>query len=303
MKIRQLACTCLCALLVPFTLRAQAPATDTRPLIGGHGHNVETFIAQHDGNNDGTITWTEFETFRRARFDETDSSHDGTVDEDEYVREFDARMHAQLDQERAAQVRQTRIRFAALDTDGNALISPQEFAAAGEKTWAGGQRVLAEKHASTPGYRPGEAKTAESAARFDNAGGRLRMPTTHSAEGFLALYDEDDDGKVERAEFDRARDAQFARTDSDRSGTLDVEEYLAEYQVRVDRRVATLTQGEDRQVYVRFGVLDADKDQRMSFAEYQISGRRLFETADRNHDGVVDAADAKLPPPSRRTAG
>jgi len=38
----------------------------------------------------------------------------------------------------------------------------------------------------------------------------------------------------------------------------------------------------------------------MTFAEYQVSGKRTFDGADRNKDGVVDAADAKLPPPERR---
>ena len=42
----------------------------------------------------------------------------------------------------------------------------------------------------------------------------------------------------------------------------------------------------------------------MTFAEYQVSGRRSFDGADRNRDGVVDTADAALPPPERpaRTA-
>ena len=32
---------------------------------------------------------------------------------------------------------------------------------------------------------------------------------------------------------------------------------------------------------MRFGVLDTDKDGKMTFAEYQASGKRLFDTADR----------------------
>ena len=79
-----------------------------------------------------------------------------------------------------------------------------------------------------------------------------------------------------------------------------LDDYLAEFETRVDRRIAALDQGSDRQVHVRFGVLDADKDGRMTFAEYQVSGKRLFETADRNKDGVVDAADAKVPAPAPR---
>lgn len=302
MKTGVLACACLCALLSPLPTFAQASAPASRPLVGGHGNNVEAFIAQHDDNRDGKVAWTEFEAFRRARFDATDADRDGTVDESEYVQEFDARVREQLEQERTAQVEQTRVRYAALDTDKDGKVSRREFDAAGEKTWEGGQRALADKDKAAPGYKPGEARTAASAARFDSAGGRLGMPTSHTAEGFLALYDTDGDGKVGREEFERARDGQYARADTDKDGALALDEYLAEYEDRLDRRIATLTQGEDRQVHVRFGVLDADKDGRMTFAEYQASGRRLFETADRNHDGVVDAADARLPPPPRPQA-
>jgi Ca2+-binding EF-hand superfamily protein len=302
MKTGVLAGACLAALLLPLAAQAQTTSSNTRPLIGGHGNNVEAFIAQYDENSDGSVTWTEFETFRRARFDATDSNADGTVDEAEYVQEFDARMREQLEQERTAQVEQTRVRFGALDTDKDGNVSRKEFDAAGEKTWESGQRALASKDKPKAGYKPGEAKTAASAARFDNAGGRLAMPTSHSAEGFLALYDSNGDGKVDRAEFDRARDEQFVRADTDKNGVLSQDEYLAEFEDRLDRRIATLTQGEDRQVRVRFGVMDTDKDGKLTFAEYQVSGKRLFDTADRNHDGVVNAADAKLPAPERPQA-
>ncbi|MFT4249695.1 MAG: EF-hand domain-containing protein [Pseudomonas sp.] len=304
MKTHVLAGACLCALLLPLTAGAQAPSSSPRPLIGGHGNNVQAFIAEFDDNGDGKVAWNEFEAFRRARFDATDSNHDGTVDQDEYVREFDARMAQELERERAGQIEQTRARFAALDADKDGKVSRKEFDAAGERTWQSGQRVLADKaggkRKAEAGYTPGEAKTASSAQRFDNAGrNRLGMPSSHSAEGFLALYDGNGDGKIDRAEFDAARTEQFARTDTDADGALDLDEYLAEYETRLDRRIAALTQGGDRQVYVRFGVLDADKDGKMTFAEYQVSGKHLFDTADRNHDGAVDAADAALPPPPR----
>ncbi len=290
----------LCALLFSFTASAQAPTTSPRSLIGGHGNNVEAFIAEFDDNGDGKVTWAEFETFRRARFDATDANHDGTVDEDEYAGEFEARKAQELDRERAAQVEQARTRFAALDKDKDGKVSRAEFDAASESTWAGGQQALAGKGQAKPAYKPGEAKTAGAAMRFDNAGSnRLGMPSSHTAEGFLALYDDNGDGKVDRTEFDRARDEQFTRSDRDCDDALTLDEYVAEYEDRLDRRIATLNQGEDRQVHVRFGVLDSDKDGRMTFAEYQASGKRLFDTADRNHDGVVDAADAKLPAPKR----
>ena len=293
MKTGRLTCACLGALLLPLACPAQTPTE--RPLIGGHGDNVEAFIAQHDLNGDGTITWAEFEAFRRDRFNSTDSNHDGTVSEAEYAREFDVRLHEQLDQERAARIKQARARFAALDTHQDGKVTRAEFDAAGAKIWDSGQRALADRNKAAQSDPSGDAETAEATARSDNVGSYLLMPSSHSAEGFLALYDRNGDGNVDRAEFDRVRDAQFARTDRNHDGLLSEDEYLAEYEHRLDQRTANLIQAEDRQVRVRFRVLDVNRDGRMTFAEYQASGKRLFDTADRNHDGVVNAADAKRP--------
>lgn len=300
MKTTVLASACVAALLLSTAVSAQT-APGPRPLVGGHGNNVLAFIAEHDDNADGRVTWQEFETFRRARFDATDTDRNGTVEEAEYVAEFDARVAAEIDRERATQVEQTKVRFAALDTDKNGQVSRAEFDAAGEKTWQGGQKALASRMSESKAAPEREAKTAAGAQRFDNQRrSRIGMPTSHTAAGFLELYDENGDGKVERAEYERVRDAQFARTDSNGDGQLALDEYLAEFETRVDRRIDALDQGGDRQVHVRFGVLDADKDGHMTFAEYQVSGKRLFETADRNKDGVVDAVDARLPAPEPR---
>lgn len=297
MKITLLASACACTLLLSSAVHAQ---TAPRPLVGGHGNNVTAFIAEHDDNADGKVTWAEFEAFRRARFDATDSNKNGTVDEDEYVAEFDQRMTAEIERERAGQVEQTRARFAALDTDKDGSVSRAEFDATGEKTWQGGQKALPSrgKDKAAPAAGGTEARTAAGAQRFDNRRSRLNIPTSHTAEGFLELYDGNGDGKVDKAEFDKARDEQFARTDRNGDGQLSLDEYLGEFEERLDRRAASLTQGDDRQVHVRFGVLDADKSGEMTFAEYQVSGKRLFDTADRNKDGVVDATDAALPPPA-----
>ncbi|MGE6331613.1 EF-hand domain-containing protein [Stenotrophomonas sp. NPDC077659] len=300
MKTTVLASACVAALLLSSAVSAQT-APGPRPLVGGHGNNVLAFIAEHDDNGDGRVTWEEFEAFRRARFDATDTDRNGTVEEAEYVAEFDARVAAEIERERAAQIEQTKARFAALDTDRNGQISAAEFNAAGEKTWVGGQKALASKGADAKAAPQREAKTAAGAQRFDSQPrSRLGMPTSHTAAGFLELYDETGDGKVDRAEYQRVRDAQFARTDSNGDGQLSLDEYLAEFETRVDRRIDAMDQGGVRQVHVRFGVLDADKDGHMTFAEYQVSGKRLFETADRNKDGVVDAADAKVAPPAPR---
>lgn len=293
MKPGLLASACACVLLSAPAFAQQAPTP--RPLVGGHGNNIDAFVAQHDGNADGRLTWQEFDAFRRSRFDATDANGDGTVDVEEYVQEFEDRMREEMEQGRGEQVEQTRRRFAALDADKDGQVSKKEFDASGERVWTEGQKAMASKGDA----KADEEKTAEAAARFDRRPNRLALPSSHTAEGFLALYDGNGDGKVERGEFDRARTEQFARTDADRNGRLSQDEYLAEYEDRLDRHIATQTGGSDKQTRVRFGALDTDKDGKMTFAEYQVSGKRTFDAADRNHDGVVDAADAKLPPPPR----
>ncbi|MEB1610510.1 EF-hand domain-containing protein [Xanthomonas campestris pv. campestris] len=285
-----LAGACLCALLLPATAIAQS---DPRPLLGGHGNNVQAFITQHDDDHDGRITAADFAAFRRARFDATDRNHDGSVDEDEYVAEFRQRRQRALEQERGAQAAQGRTRFAALDIDGDGQVSRAEFDATGAQDWTRGQAAL-EAAAKEAGI--------ERTLAFDRDGGRPGMPDSGSAEGFVALYDENGDGKVGRKEYADLRAAQFASADGDRNAALSLDEYRVEFEDRLNRRLTALEQADDRQVHVRFTVLDTDKDQRMSFAEYQASGLRTFARVDRNHDGVVDAGDAALPPPAPATA-
>ncbi|MBB3815020.1 hypothetical protein FHY13_003401 [Xanthomonas arboricola] len=290
MNTGSLAGACLCALLLPATALAQS---GPRPLLGGHGNNVQAFITQHDDDRDGRITAADFAAFRRARFDATDRNHDGSVDEDEYVAEFRQRRQQALEQERSAQAAHGRQRFAALDADGDGQVSRAEFDAAGAQDWARGQAALTAAAKATPGDRT---------QAFDRDGGRPGMPDSQSAEGFLALYDENGDGKVGRKEYAGLRAAQFASADGDRNAALSADEYRVEFEDRLNRRLTALEQADDRQVHVRFKVLDTDKDQRMTFAEYQASGLRTFARVDRNHDGVVDASDGALPPPVPATA-
>ncbi|MBB4759224.1 hypothetical protein XarjCFBP7653_18680 [Xanthomonas arboricola] len=290
MNTGSLAGACLCALLLPATALAQS---GPRPLLGGHGNNVQAFITQHDDDRDGRITAADFAAFRRARFDATDRNHDGSVDEDEYVAEFRQRRQQALEQERSAQAAHGRQRFAALDADGDGQVARAEFDAAGAQDWARGQAALTAAAKAPPGDRT---------QAFDRDGGRPGMPDSQSAEGFLALYDENGDGKVGRKEYAGLRAAQFASADGDRNAALSPDEYRVEFEDRLNRRLTALEQADDRQVHVRFKVLDTDKDQRMTFAEYQASGLRTFARVDRNHDGVVDASDAALPPPAPATA-
>jgi len=120
----------------------------------------------------------------------------------------------------------------------------------------------------------------------DKVGGHGEDPTA-----FVAEHDVDGNGKVDAAEFERFRRARFAETDSNGDGTLSRDEYVGEFARRLKHVEGSTNERQMKQADVRFGVLDKDKDGKMTWAEYAASGERLFKRADRNGDGVVDARD------------
>lgn len=233
------------------------------------------FLGQFAAEGTDSLTWAQFEAFRKQRHADTDRSRDGGVDEQEYVDEYLQRFDVRLATARAGQLKQTDTRFKALDRDHDGAISRAEYDAAGERTWAGyaASQDATFEHATTPSRDP------------------LKMPTTHTANGMLELYDRNKDGTVDRTEFDTLRAAAFAATDTDGSGGLSLAEYTSEFEGRLDQQRTRVHNDAERQARVRFASLDADKDGRMTFAEYQASGKRMFTRADSNGDGVVDARD------------
>jgi len=126
-------------------------------------------------------------------------------------------------------------------------------------------------------------------------------PHEHSA--FIADYDLDKDGKVTAAEFKTVRDQRYAATDANKDGTVDEAEYVEEYRVRLEAQLAASSDSAERkeeqrvrqirQAHVRFGVLDADKDGKISQAEYDASGQRAFAEQDGDGDGVITAGEPK----------
>ena len=49
-----------------------------------------------------------------------------------------------------------------------------------------------------------------------------------------------------------------------------------------------------KQSHVRFGILDSNKDQKMTLKEFQASGMKTFDEMDKNKDGLISAEDVKL---------
>ncbi|REN12172.1 EF-hand domain-containing protein, partial [Mycobacterium tuberculosis] len=135
------------------------------------------FLAQFATEGNDSVSWAQFEAFRKQRYADTDRNQDGHVDEQEYVDEYLQRFDVRLADARAGHLRQTDTRFKALDRDGNGAISRAEYDAAGERTWAG--------------YERSQNATQETAAASSRD--PLKMPTSHTANGMLDLYDRNKD--------------------------------------------------------------------------------------------------------------
>lgn len=134
----------------------------------------------------------------------------------------------------------------------------------------------------------------------------------HGRADFIADYDLNKDGKVSADEFKTVRGQRYAAMDANKDGGVDETEYVGEYTLRLDAQLAASTEDADRkaeervrqirQAYVRFEVLDRDKDKKISHAEFDASGVRAFAEQDGDSDGQVTAAEAPTPRPERPAA-
>lgn len=99
--------------------------------------------------------------------------------------------------------------------------------------------------------------------------------------GFASL-DRDGNGAISRAEFLELRKAMFARIDADGSGTIT--------RAEIEAARARLPQGSSRRGEDRIWAQDANRDGKLTLAEYTTQTRG-FDMADRNGDGVLSPAE------------
>ena len=125
----------------------------------------------------------------------------------------------------------------------------------------------------------------------------------HSIREMIKEYDLNGDQKVSRDEFDAVRKIRFLTMDTDGNGTLSKVEYVGEFETRLKKDLesendaARAKEEYDRQMRqadVRFGVLDTDKDAKMTFDEYVFSGHQMFNRQDIDKDGLVTLTDSDL---------
>lgn len=115
----------------------------------------------------------------------------------------------------------------------------------------------------------------------------------HSKDDFFNTYDMDGDGVVTMEDFVEVRDLGYRDRDVDGDNKVVADEYVAEYTARLDADLAATRKGQINQAWVRFGVLDGDKDGILTREEFQATGKRMFDRLDTNKDGIVDSGDTK----------
>lgn len=272
----------------PLKLAAFHPNTPAAPHppmpMGSQGRAVRLYIQAHDLNADQSVSPDEAERARHERFSQADTNQDGAVDLPEYLADSDARMTERLEIEQAQAAKRIAKRFEAL-SQGQSHISRARFDQAGERIWS------AYSSAKLPEALP-PAREKQHA---------LAMPSTHSKAGLLALYDRNQDGKLTREEFKQGRETQFARADINRDARLSRAEYETDFRLCAQERICQFKARGSRQALMRFGALDTNRNDRIDWAEYRASSQQAFRRADRNNDGIVNAADAALPAPASET--
>lgn len=257
-------------------------------------HSASGIILTYDLNNDQALSLEEFVSARRLRFAATDTNKDGSIDEGEYVYEWEGRMKERFASDREGSLKQTYVRFGAIDKDDDGFIVQDELNAIGKRGFDYMDQdkdglILASD--PEPERRSSRANSDEEEKPKLVQRPLLRMPTTHNIEGFMNLYDINGDDKVTGEEFQEIRDAHFKRSDENGDGKLTEQEYVLEFEDRMDKQIEKTYKAQVKQAYVRFGALDKNEDAAMTFSEYMQSGFRSFSRHDTNGDGHITLAD------------
>jgi len=130
--------------------------------------------------------------------------------------------------------------------------------------------------------------------------GPARPVGGHGHAAFMGSYDVNRDGVVTRDEYDTVRKQRYMAADANGDGWLSEAEYVAEFEKRLKAQYAKEGKAADeryhnsmKQAYVRFGIVDKDKDGKFTIDEEISIANKTFKNADTNSDGAVDARDKK----------
>lgn len=281
--------------LLSSPLQAQTSPTAAQPR--GHQPTLAAkadFVAEFDHNGDGVVSYSEFFSSRQQRLAAMDIAGTAQISADGYQAEYADRLDQRLATDRLAQLKQTAVRFAAVDSNQDGQISLAEYQQSGERAFAfidqNQDGVISQ---ADPAPQPRTARTQND--RATSAPARrpaLVMPTTHSVQGMLDMYDLNQDGTVTLAEYQQQRSTVFRRTDRDQNSLLSNSEYMDEFTDRLDQQIANTRDVQLKQALVRFKALDKDGNGILSAPEYHQSGQRMFARWDTDHNRQVSWQEA-----------
>lgn len=166
--------------------------------------------------------------------------------------------------------------FKDADSNGDGIVDLAEFLAGHDKRFAdldgNGDAMITE----------GEAKAAF--AKFHE-----RMGGKHGNR-FFEQADTDKDGKIAAAESAAAEAKRFRQMDADADGFVTVEEAKVAFdKLRAEHG---MSDGKGNRFFDR---ADADKDGKISKAEWEQGGQTMFAKLDKNADGKITPDEMKRP--------
>lgn len=278
-------------------LNSEAQQTQKQGDSNNHEPSLQSkvdFIAEYDENNDGKVNHSEFFSSRQKRLSAMDLRKNAQVTVIGYQAEYADRLDARLASDRIGQLKQTEIRFAAVDKNQDGTISAEEYIKSGQSAFAfidkNKDGVISELDSVQSKRAYGKTSDTKSAKEMRRRPA-LVMPTTHSIDGMVAMYDVDKNGSVTESEYLCTRQQVFARTDTDKSGELSPIEYMDEFTDRVDQQIAKTREAQLKQALVRFKALDKDENGILSAVEFHQSGQQIFARWDTDKNLSVTLAE------------
>jgi Ca2+-binding EF-hand superfamily protein len=231
---------------------------------GGRGRLADRFLGEFDMNKDGKVTHDEFNRTLAQEFSVA-TKGGPTMTLDQY-----ASIHLKDLRDQANE------QFHRIDWNGDGKVGQDEYMAAERDRFEQMDRD------GTGVISCGSSRGSRQAGDAGGGGTRSRSSGSSGGRGFgsrgrSSLCFSDDvnrDGKVTRAEFDKA--TQQAFNGFAKGGVVTPEQY---YQLEAAQSRAISTR-----VFQR---LDRDRDGKLTLAEFASSQERLFSRLDKNNDGAV----------------